>query len=103
MGSLTKVVVNTHANHIFDLAVTNSWDLTLGHATPGMVIAGAPLGQQSDLYVILRQDSIGSRVANWPASITWASTPPQPGASPVLIHLITLDGVNWYESTTGGV
>lgn len=103
MGSTTKVVINHSPNHVFDLAVTNSWDVTLAHATPGMVFANVPVGVQSDLYVVLRQDSVASRVANWPSTVKWASSAPQPGASPVLIHLITLDGVNWYESTTGGV
>jgi hypothetical protein len=102
MGSTTKVVVASHSNHVFDLALTNSWDVTLAHATIGMVFANVPAGVQSDLYAVLRQDGAGSRVANWPATVTWASSAPQP-TTPILVHLVTLDGVNWYESTTGGV
>lgn len=79
---------------LLDLDVTDSFEVTLATGTVGFAFHNVQPGVQSDVYVLLIQDSTGGRLTAWPSTVTFAGVTPTSG----LVHLITLDGVNWYES-----
>lgn len=81
-------------NSVFlDLDQTDSYKVTLATGTVGFVFHNVPTGQRSDVFIVLLQDSVGSRLTAWPSTVTFTGSTPTSG----LVHLVTLDGVNWYQ------
>ena len=85
--------------HDIDRADGATHDLTLT-GNPTFTLSGAFTGKSTDLRLLLRQDTVGSRTVTWPGSVTWVN-----GGAPVLqtaahaldtIGLLTVDdGTSW--------
>lgn len=110
-GDLTSLHIDLSVSgaHTVDRADGATHDLTLtGNAT--LTLAGAVMGEATDLRIKLRQDGTGSRTVTWPGSVEWASgSAPTLQADPNAWDVIGLytddDGTTWagFHAGSGGV
>jgi hypothetical protein len=101
----TQVVVSTDPIVPVDFSLSNSWDITLAlDDFQGLVISGAPAGQQSDLYLMLRApgDNQAGPVFNEDVTLVSGTAPLISAGGAELYHLTTLDGTTWFETPTAG-
>lgn len=94
------------AAETIDVSVARAYDVTLTDDC-SLSLTGGVFGERWEVQLFLRQDPIGGRTVNWPASVVWGDGgPPTLSTTPSeldIVELVTLDaGVTWFGSWGGG-
>ena len=100
---VVKTITSTGSSETLNLAEGNIFDLTLDAATVALSVTGQVAG--SSIVVIVRQDSIGGRLASWPANVTWEAgeAPTLPaGPNEYMYVVLTYIGSAWDGFVAGG-